>query len=92
MIMSLVDVQEHRQTMTQHLQALKENQEVRKEYQAEINMLREQLDKALHESGMRRPIRRSKFWQLGLVFFLLGSVLGQDWLMFGIVSAVKDPQ
>ena len=60
--MPVVGEQEHRQNMTQYLQALKENQELRKEYQAETNLLREQLDKALHDSGMRRPIRRSELW------------------------------
>nr|KAG5710143.1 hypothetical protein BaRGS_006662 [Batillaria attramentaria] len=40
-------------------EALKENQEQRKEYQAETNSLREQLEKALNESGLRRPIRRN---------------------------------
>ncbi|KAL8603572.1 hypothetical protein ACOMHN_022524 [Nucella lapillus] len=51
--------EEHRQTMTQYLQALKENQEMRKEYQSEADSLRGQLNKALHESGARRPIRRA---------------------------------
>lgn len=45
--------------MTQYLQALKENQELRKEYQAETGRLQDQLDKLQHDSGMRRPIRRS---------------------------------
>ncbi|XP_076459730.1 uncharacterized protein LOC143292921 isoform X2 [Babylonia areolata] len=51
--------EEHRQTMTQYLQALKENQELRKEYQTEMISMREQLDKAQHDSGTRRPIRRA---------------------------------
>lgn len=44
--------------MTQYLQALKENQELRKEYQLESTVLRDQLEKLQGESGLRRPIRR----------------------------------
>ncbi|XP_025092199.1 COP1-interactive protein 1-like isoform X4 [Pomacea canaliculata] len=51
--------EEHRQTMTQYLQALKENQELRKEYQLESTVLRDQLEKLQGESGLRRPIRRA---------------------------------
>jgi hypothetical protein len=60
--------------MTQYLQALKENQEMRKEYQGEVNSLREQLDKALSESGLRRPIRRSE-WKLCMVEMFLTFIL-----------------
>ncbi|KAL8592381.1 hypothetical protein ACOMHN_044317 [Nucella lapillus] len=50
--------EEHRQTMTQYLQALKENQELRKEFHAETAALQDHLDKALSDLGLKKPVKR----------------------------------
>ncbi|XP_076462124.1 uncharacterized protein LOC143294629 [Babylonia areolata] len=55
--------EEHRQTMTQYLQALKENQELRKEYHTETSALQDQLDKVLSEAGLKKPVKRAPSFQ-----------------------------